>query len=53
MEKEMEEVSSPWFCEHGGHDVDEEEAQEDMEEEPEEEMDEDMVDAGVCDTCRR
>ena len=29
----MEEVSSTWFIEHGGHAADEEEVQEEMEEE--------------------
>ena len=42
-EKEMEEVSSPWFSENGGHVVDEEEVREEMEEE----MAEDLVDAGL------
>ena len=53
MENEMEEVTSPWFSQNGGHAADEEEIQEEMEEATTEDMEEEMVDAGFCDTCGR
>ena len=43
-EKDMEEVRSAWFSEHGGYVVDEKEAGEDIEDDMEEDMEETMVD---------